>query len=220
MLIRQALPRKFRATAPITPPSSVGRCFFDSKAVRTRPERDFFVQLSKPILRACFFLAIASVFVFVAPASAQGPKGDVFFGYSRTGSDMFYAGAGGLNGWEANLHVKAHVPFLGGEADFAHYGLGAAGSVPRTTTFLFGPRLTLGAGGPRIYLHALVGGEHSASGTGISGGTLAYALGGGLDLPIFPSFAWRFGGDYLRAPDQSPSGASHGRFTTGLVFRF
>lgn len=178
------------------------------------------MQLSKAIFRICVILATACVFVFASAASAQTPRGDVFFGYAHIGSKMFYSEAGGLNGWEADLHVKSHVPFLGGEAEFAHYGLGGNGTEPHTTTFLFGPRLTVGAGGPRVYLHAMAGGEHSSSQVGIHGGTLAYALGGGLDLPIFPSFAWRFGGDYLRAPDQSPSDASHGRFTTGLVFRF
>jgi hypothetical protein len=180
------------------------------------------VHLSKAVFRTCFFSAVAAVFCLSSSAGAQIPKGDLFFGYSRTGNNTFYSNAGGLNGWDAALHVKSHVPFLGAEADFAHYGLGANGSVPRTTTFLFGPRLTVGTAGPRIFLHALAGGEHSAnSGTpSVSGGTLAYALGGGFDVPVMPYFAWRFSGDYLRAPNQSPAGASHGRFTTGLVFRF
>ena len=52
------------------------------------------------------------------------------------------------------------------------------------------------------------------------GGALAYDLGGGVDLPIAPFFAWRFSADRLTAPTRSPSGGDQARFNTGLVFRF
>jgi hypothetical protein len=67
----------------------------------------------------------------------------------------------------------------------------------------------------------MVGGEHSANGNStISGGTFAYDLGGGVDLPIAPFFAWRFSADRLSAPTISPRGGDQARFNTGLVFRF
>ena len=182
------------------------------------------VPVSKPILYVCFLLAFSSILPSISPAArAQVPKGDVYLGFSRTGADTFYPNVGGLNGWEGALHVKLHKPFLGVEGDVSQYGLGADSSVPRTTTFLVGPRITVGALGPKIFAHALVGGEHSANSGGptpISGGTLDYALGGGLDVPIAPFFAWRVAGDYLRAPSQSPAGSTPARFSTGLVFRF
>lgn len=175
-----------------------------------------FIPILTPIL--CFFGLLA----YSPAARAVGPKGDAYFGYSRTGSDTFYPDVGGLNGWDAALHLKINRPFLGVEGDFAHYGLGAGATVPRTTTFLFGPRVTLGAAGVKLFGHALVGGEHSANSAGlpISGGALAFALGGGLDVPIAPFFGWRFAGDFLDAPTQRPSGGAPARFSTGLVFRF
>jgi hypothetical protein len=147
-------------------------------------------------------------------------KGDAYLGYTRTGNDPFYLGTGGLNGWDAAAHVSWR-PFLGAEGDVSEFGLGSASSTPRTTTFLFGPRVTLGAARVRLFGHALFGGEHSSSPDGsISGGAFAFALGGGLDVPIAPFFAWRFAGDYLKAPTQSAPDGTPARFSTGIVFRF
>ncbi len=155
-------------------------------------------------------------------AQAQIPKGDLFFGYSRTGSDVFYPNVGGLNGWEAAGSLKV-APFVSADADVAHYGLGASSAVPRTTTFLFGPRITAGALGVKVFAHGLIGGEHSAnsaSNTPISGGAFAYAIGAGLDVPIAPFFGWRFLLDRINAPTLSPSTGTDIRFSTGLVFHF
>ena len=155
-------------------------------------------------------------------ARALGPKGDVFFGYSRLGSDAFYPNVGGLNGWEGAMHVKLKTPFLGVEADVSQYGLGAASSVPRTTNVMAGPRVTLGSLGFKVFVHGLVGGEHSSASGGlrISGSALTYALGAGVDVPIAPFFAWRVGGDYFNAASSTPGNGTHARFSTGLVFRF
>jgi hypothetical protein len=174
--------------------------------------------------RSLLLLVSSSILFLLAPgARAQVPKGDIYVGYSRTGSDTFYPNVGGLNGWEGAMHVKLHAPFLGVEGDLSRYGLGADSSVPRTTIFMGGPRITLGAVGFKVFAHALVGGEHSANNGGaasISGGALTYALGGGLDIPFVPFFAWRVAGDYLKALTQSPAGSTPARFSTGLVFRF
>jgi hypothetical protein len=163
------------------------------------------------------------LFVSTAAAHAVSLHGhDAFIGYSRLGSDAFYPNVGGLNGWEGALHLHLK-PFLGVEGDVAHYGLGADAVVPRTTTFLIGPRVTVGALGIHLFAHGLIGGEHSAnsgSGVHISEGAFAYALGGGVDLPILPFFAWRFSADHINAPSVSPSGGTKARFNTGLVFRF
>ena len=167
------------------------------------------MRISRLILSVYFFVLSSFILLLSLPlvhAQAHVPKGDVYIGFSRTGNDTFYPNAGGLNGWEGAMHVKLHKPFLGVEGDLSHYGIGANSSVPRTTVFMLGPRITVGALGPKVYAHALLGGEHSANSGGptpISGGAMAYALGGGLDVPIAPFFAWRVAGDYLRAPDTS-----------------
>ncbi len=172
--------------------------------------------------RVCPLLFFSAILLTFSPAAqALGPGGDAFFGYSRTGSDTFYPNVGGLNGWEGALHLKM-MPFVGFEGDVAHYGLGANSSIPRTTTVLLGPRVSVGALGIKLFGHFLVGGEHSANSgpANISGGAFAYALGGGVDFPIAPFFACRVAGDRLSAPTESPSTGTHARFSTGLVFRF
>lgn len=175
-------------------------------------------------IRLSFILTgLLYILVTVAPAGAVSLRNhDAFFGYSRLGSDAFYPNVGGLNGWEGALHIHV-APFVGVEGDVAHYGLGANPAVPRTTTVLVGPRLSVKALGINLFVHGLVGGEHSANsggGVSISHGALAYDYGGGIDVPILPFFAWRFSGDHISAPTVSPSGGSHERFNTGLVFRF
>jgi len=147
---------------------------------------------------------------------------DAFIGYSRLGSDAFYPNVGGLNGWEGALHIHV-MPFLGVEGDVAHYGLGADAVVPRTTSVLIGPRVSVKALGINLFAHGMVGGEHSSNSDGgvhISQGAFAYDLGGGVDLPLLPFFAWRFSADHISAPSISPSGGTKARFNTGLVFRF
>ena len=175
------------------------------------------------IQRASVLLASSCILAFSTPAGAQLRNHDAFFGYSRLGSDAFYPNVGGLNGWEGALHIHLH-PFFGVEGDVAHYGLGANSVVPRTTTVLVGPRISVRALGINVFAHGLIGGEHSSNDSGsnphISGGAFAYDVGGGVDLPIFPFFAWRFSADHINAPSQSPSGGTKGRFNTGLVFRF
>jgi hypothetical protein len=155
------------------------------------------------------------------PASAASPKADVWLGYSRLGSNTFYANVGGLNGWEGALNVKVK-PFLGIEGDVSQYGWGAPAVVPHTTAVLFGPRLTVGALGIKFFVHGLAGMEHSANSSGltISGSSLTYAGGGGVDLPIAPFFSWRVMADYIHAPTLSPAGSAPARYSTGLVFRF
>lgn len=159
--------------------------------------------------------------VLLAPCTARAVgSNNIFLGYSRTGSDTFSASAGGLNGWDASACIQTGL-LLGIEGDVSHYGVGASSTVPRTTSVLFGPRLTLGTAGVRVFIHGLVGGEHSAnsSGTHISNSGLAYALGGGVDVPISPFFAWRVEGDRISST-ASPSNGTPVRFSTGLVFRF
>lgn len=174
------------------------------------------------LLRISLLLCLLATLPLAARAATPGPKADVYFGYSRLGNDAFYPNIGGLNGWEAAVHVKI-MPFVGVEGDFAHYGLGASAATPRTTTVLFGPRVTVGAAGVHVFVHGLVGGEHSANSGGptpISADELSIALGGGADFRIAPFFAWRVAADYLNAPFETPGSGSHDRFTTGLVFRF
>ena len=167
---------------------------------------------------------VSCAWLAAVPASAVSIRNnDAFIGYSRLGHQTFDRNAGGLNGWEGALQIHLH-PFLGVEGDVAHYGLGANAAVPRSTTVLVGPRVSVKALGINLFAHGMVGGEHTAnSGNAavhISHGSFAYDVGGGVDLPILPFFAWRFSLDHIRAPMDSPGGGRDARFNTGLVFRF
>jgi hypothetical protein len=170
-----------------------------------------------------FLLGLAAVVVMLAGAAGAQSlhNSDAYFGYSRLGTDTFYPNVGGLNGWNAAVHIHVR-PFLGVEGDVGHYGLGADSSVPKTTTYLVGPRVTLKALGVALFAHGLLGGEHSSStsGVNINGGTFAYALGGGVDLPVLPFFAFRVGADRITAPSLSPSTGRKYRVNGGLVLRF
>jgi hypothetical protein len=174
------------------------------------------MPIPRPFVRFCsLFLLLVSAL----PPAHAGPRGDVFLGYSRTGSNIFYPNTGGLNGWQAALHIR---PFrhLGIEGDVAHYGIGAGSLVPRTTTYLAGPRFTLSAIGIQAFLHGLVGGEHSSINNGISESAFAYAVGGGADLPIAPIIKLRLAIDHLSAPSVSPSSGTQIRFTAGFALHF
>ncbi len=173
-------------------------------------------------LRHFGFGLVGAAVMFAGAAGAQSlHNSDAYFGYSRLGTDTFYPNVGGLNGWNAAVHIHMR-PFLGVEGDVGHYGLGANSSVPKTTTVLVGPRVTLKAVGIALFAHGLLGGEHSSSSSGvnINGGTFAYALGGGVDLPVLPFFAFRVGADRITAPSLSPSNGQKYRVNAGLVLRF
>ncbi len=170
---------------------------------------------------SCFLPALCIAVLLLAPSAACAATGaNIFLGYSRTGNNTFSGNAGSLNGWDASACIRTGL-LLGFEGDVSHYGLGTSSVVPRTTSVLFGPRLTLGTMGIQVFVHALVGGEHSANSSAprISSGGLAYALGGGIDLPISPFFAWRVEGDRISST-ASPANGTPARFSTGLVFRF
>lgn len=170
------------------------------------------------------FLILPLLLLALSPAASHAilPGGDVYFGYDHVSANNFYPNTPGLNGWDAAAHLKL-MPFFGIEANVAQGGYGKSALVRRTTTVLFGPRVTLGAAGIHVFAHGLVGGEHSsdnaANPTPTGGSALAVDFGGGVDFKIAPFFAWRVGLDYLEAPTQS-GGGNHDSFTTGLVFRF
>jgi hypothetical protein len=70
--------------------------------------------------RTCIRISAALLlFVVATNAHALGPKGDIYLGYSRLGSNTFEPTNGGLNGLEGAAHLKIRR-FLGVEADVAH----------------------------------------------------------------------------------------------------
>jgi hypothetical protein len=154
-------------------------------------------------------------------ARAAAPRADVFLGVSRLGQNTFYPNAGSQWGWNGAFSVRVRN-FVSLEGDIAQYGLGADSYVPHSSTFMAGPRLTVGAVGVRVFVHGLAGVERvNNSGTSdISGSAMSVAGGGGIDLPVAPFFSWRVMADYIEAPSLDTAGVSHARVSTGVVFHF
>jgi len=170
------------------------------------------------------FFRFALIFFCTAmlalPTAARAAGPDVYFGYSRLGSNVFRANVPALNGWQAEANFS-FVPLIGIDGDVAHYGLGAASTLPHTTTYMIGPRLTVGAHGIHVYGHGLFGGEHSSNSGGLfSSNAFTVAAGGGVDYHLISVLAARFNIDYIDAPTVTPSTASHYRWGIGLAARF
>jgi outer membrane protein with beta-barrel domain len=189
-------------------------------------------------MRRCHAV-VALLMVFTVRANAQFvPRANVFVGYSYASvpQDGPIAGRSGLNGWNGSVEFKV-APWLGGVADFGGLygtrieetpcppgggGCGPVGEHAKLHTFLFGPRLSVGARRFRLFGHGLFGVallDQSGSGFTLSKTAFAAALGGGLDYRLAHRLSWRVQGDDL-ATTFTPRTLHSFRLSTGLVFRF
>jgi opacity protein-like surface antigen len=200
-------------------------------------------MLAKKAVKTVVLLAII-VFVGIA-AHAQVPtSGNIFFGYSYSGGNVFLSSAperqaashtASLNGWEGSLEGK-FLPWIGIVADLSgHYGshdLPVCGFIlppcsissfnAKRYTILFGPRVSVSVGKFTPFAHALIGASHisdSSGGISDSDTSLATAIGGGLDYKLIKGLAWRVQGDELHTRFFG-GGQDHFRFSTGIVLRF
>lgn len=160
---------------------------------------------------------IGVVLVMMGVASAQGPGGNVFLGYSYQRADLVSNNRVNLNGWEGSLEGK-FLPWVGMVADLSgHYGSDADASL---YTFLFGPRVSVSVGRLTPFAHALFGvGHENLNAISASDTSFATALGGGVDYKLIPAVGWRFQGDFVhtRLFDNHQNDF---RFSTGIVLRF
>ena len=94
---------------------------------------------------------------FVVPAAqAKGIKGDVNFGYSRSGANLYVVYTPGMNGWQVGAHIKP-IPFVGIQGDVSHYSQNSGGFSQQVTLAMFGPRVTVHAAGFSVFAHGLGG---------------------------------------------------------------
>jgi len=174
--------------------------------------------------------ALATVLAFAFAPQAWGKdKGDVYFGYSRVGENLYAANTDGMNGWQAAANLKL-IRLVGVEGDLAHYSQNESPFSEQVTTVMFGPRLIAPAGALRFYAHALGGLAHqSATLTtypNVNYDAASYALGGGCDIPVFRGFKFRMAVDYLgnsKAPTTADLGGitpSHLRIGAGVAYHF
>lgn len=180
-------------------------------------------------LRRIRLHVLAAIFVFscVNPAWAQ-LKGDVYFGFSYVGDNLYGDSAPGMKGWQAAAHLKA-ISLLGVEGDFAHYGINQQGLSQHVTTVMLGPRITAPAGALSFFAHALGGLAHQNSNLTFNNAyssydAVSYAFGGGVDIPIFRGFKFRATGDYM-GNSKAPSGPAGPpptplRLGAGLAYHF
>ncbi|HVN94717.1 MAG TPA: outer membrane beta-barrel protein [Terracidiphilus sp.] len=177
-----------------------------------------------------FYLAamFAAVLVLAAqPTRARAAdKGDVYFGYSRVGANLYAANTSGMNGWQAAVHVKP-IPFVGIEGDVSHYSQNSNGYSEQVTQAMFGPRVTVHALGFYLFAHGLGGFLHQnatlTTFPSSSYNAVGYALGGGADLPIFLGLKVRGTVDYLgnsNEPGAGSRGPQHYRAGVGLAYHF
>jgi hypothetical protein len=187
-------------------------------------------------------LLILSVGLAVG-AQAQLPSGNIFFGYTNSGGDVFANSSGlqgshgaNFNGWELSGEGK-FLPWIGLVADLsAHYGshdvvVCATSPAPpcasvntdsKRVSFMVGPRVSVPVGRFTPFAQAMVGLSHQSDhGGGISNSdtSLITAIGGGIDYKLIPAVAWRLQGDELHTR-LFGSAQDHFRFSTGIVVRF
>jgi hypothetical protein len=158
-----------------------------------------------------------TILVLATVATAQAPKGNVFFGYSYQRADLASNNGVNLNGWEGSLEGKV-LPWVGIVADISgHYGSDADA---RLYTVLFGPRVSVSVGKITPFAHALFGvGHENLNAVSVSDTSFATALGGGVDYKLVPAVGWRFQGDFVQTRFFSNT-QNDFRFSTGIVLRF
>ena len=176
-----------------------------------------------------------TVFTFTTLATAQIPKGNVFFGYSYLRTDLPSGTHNNLNGWNGSLEGK-FLPWIGIVADLSgHYGTaqyptpcppGSNGCTlsadTKTYSFVFGPRVSVSVGKITRFAHALFGASHvsrSFPGFSDSDTSFASAYGGGLDYHLVPLVNWRFQADLLHTSFFSDA-QNNVRLSTGIVLHF
>lgn len=169
---------------------------------------------------------LATLLFLMAPAAHAGDPADVYFGYSRVGANLYAPYTPGMNGWQLAAYLRT-FPFVGVEGDVSHYGATAGAGSEHATLYMFGPRVTLGAGGYSVFAHVLGGVAHVSSNAvmtlpATATNATSYALGGGVDIPLYHPLKLRVMGDYLgygNAPSSRYS-PSHFRIGVGVAYHF
>jgi opacity protein-like surface antigen len=193
-----------------------------------------------------FVILFVSLFAAASVVYAQTPsRGDVFFGYSYSGGDVFtrsplyipQSHGVAMNGWEGSIEGKVG-PWVGlvfdiaghhGSHDFAFcpppalaVGCGQVNVQASEHTYLFGPQVSFSEGRFSPFLHVLVGVAHLADshgGVSNSDNSLGVAAGGGVDYRVIDHVAARLQLDDMRTHFFGDT-HNHLRFSAGLDFRF
>ncbi len=156
-------------------------------------------------------------------AQSDFPRAQLFGGYSYVSVDTGPNNSRkGLNGWNGQGTVNLNRWF-GLTADFGGYYGSPFNISVHDYTFMGGPTLTYRAEHVAPFLHALVGADHfgvsNVPGAG-SNTKFAWAVGGGIDIPITRQFGIRLvQADFLRTMHGGDE-QNNIRLSTGLDFMF
>lgn len=184
---------------------------------------------------AAFILLILSA---IGRGQVIPKSGNVFFGYSYSGGQVFNPGPIGLhmNGWEGSAEGK-FLPWLEGVADLDwHYGganvtCSASGPTCPSLRFrmngsrhslLFGPRASTSLGKYTFFAQFLLGLTFqtvAAGTTSTSDRSFSDGVGGGVDYKLLENVAWRSQADWIQTRLFGGT-QSDVRISTGIVFRF
>ena len=178
------------------------------------------MRKSPDVLRTCRLLVAGLATVFASlVARAQMPNIDTSSAYSHPETRV-----PAPSRWQAHTSIRIHKRFAGLESDVAFFGSGENEQIKRSTTILVGPQITLHAPhGCRFFAHSLFGVAHATNTLAdipTDDEAYAYALGGGLDLPVTPRLAVRVQVDRLEVPSLRSVNANRAHFSIGGVFRY
>ncbi len=186
--------------------------------------------MQRVILRVS--VVVLASWLVCASASAQVPKGNVFFGYSYERTPVVSNDTINTNGWDASLEGKV-LPFLGLVVDVdGHYGSGTFAGVCGLTcssvgadvaehNVLLGPRASFQVSRFRPFAEFLIGAGHISRSNGISDSdtSFANAVGGGLDYRIAGPVSLRGQLDWIETRFYSNT-QNAVRFSTGIAIHF
>lgn len=149
-------------------------------------------------------------------AMAQEEKAQVFAGYQFASLGIAGERTSIPAGWDADLAVKASKNFsLVGDFSGGYKDGG------KVHTFMFGPRFSANSGKVTPFAEALFGGAHGDLGEIGSATKFSMAFGGGLDVHVSKSVAFRLAKfDYNYVSGEEGYHFNNFRYATGIVFKF
>lgn len=170
-------------------------------------------------------LVVLFLGLFTVNAYAQTPQAEVFGGYSylRINPGSGIPGENVPAGWHASVAGNFNSWF-GLAGDFSGHYKNIFGVNVNTHIFTVGPRFTARANeSVQPFAHFQVGGARIGAGVSGFGGSdtsFAAVMGGGVDVKLNDSVAWRLGQfDYVLTRFGGDSQHNF-RYSTGVVFRF
>ena len=152
-------------------------------------------------------------------AESDHPKAEFFGGYQYNHLE------GGINANGFDFAATGNLNnFFGVTGDIGASFTTQQGVSLHNYTYTFGPQIALRANkGYTPFVHALIGGDHataSLAGVSASGSGMAFLAGGGVDININRSMAFRGAFDWMMLHNNGYTSSKNYRMPIGIVFKF